>query len=283
MSVERYANGASTTLAEDLDNSEVGVDVASVAGFPTTGNFRILVGTELMIVTGVSGTTFTVVRGAEGTTAAVHSTSDPVTHIVTAQSLYGVFSGLYGCGFRQPIQAASFVWVNQGTASCVDTGTGLSLLAPKGTGTNLRILKKSAPSTPYSISAVIRAFQYTGNYSTIGLCFRESSSSKIHVFGRAAGELSGGTGLYSTKYTNETTYSADYASIAIRDCDPLILRITDDGTYRKCLASPDGVTWIEIHSIGRTDFLTADEIGFFIMVQQNTWDTIAFLAAWEES
>jgi hypothetical protein len=41
-----------------------------------TSQFRVLVGTEIMIVTNVSGTTFTVTRGAEGTTAASHSSGD---------------------------------------------------------------------------------------------------------------------------------------------------------------------------------------------------------------
>jgi hypothetical protein len=71
----------------------------------------------------------------------------------------------------------------------------------------------------------------------------------------------------SRKYTNATTYSADYALIsAISRVSPLVLwlRIADNGTNRICSFSMDGENFIDFHSIGRTDFLTADEVGFFI-------------------
>ena len=58
-----------TTLAEDLDNSETGVDVADETGI-TTDNDVILVGEELMIVTATTDdNTLTVARGHSGTTA----------------------------------------------------------------------------------------------------------------------------------------------------------------------------------------------------------------------
>ena len=69
---EQFKNLASTTLTEDLDASETDVDVASAMGF-SGGDFRILVDSEIMKVTGVSGTTFTVVRGQEGSAAAAHT------------------------------------------------------------------------------------------------------------------------------------------------------------------------------------------------------------------
>ena len=63
---EQFKNLASTTLSGDIDNATTSVGVASAMGF-TGGNFRILVDSEIMLVTGVSGTTFTVVRHQEGT------------------------------------------------------------------------------------------------------------------------------------------------------------------------------------------------------------------------
>jgi hypothetical protein len=55
--------------------------------FPTTGQFRIKIDAELMLVTAVSGTTFTVTRGIEGSTAASHANGATVTHILTAGAL----------------------------------------------------------------------------------------------------------------------------------------------------------------------------------------------------
>ena len=67
------AGALTTTLAEDLDNSETGVDVADETGI-TTDNDVILVGEELMIVTATTDdNTLTVARGHSGTTATTHS------------------------------------------------------------------------------------------------------------------------------------------------------------------------------------------------------------------
>ena len=67
------AGALTTTLAEDLDNSETGVDVADETGI-TTDNDVILVGEELMLVTATTDdNTLTVTRGHSGTTATTHS------------------------------------------------------------------------------------------------------------------------------------------------------------------------------------------------------------------
>jgi hypothetical protein len=99
MAVELLANLAASALSADITStSATTLTVTSATGFPAavtgTSQFRILIGTEIMIVTNVSGTTFTVTRGAESTTAATHSSGDPVTHVVTA----GVFQAMFGGG-----------------------------------------------------------------------------------------------------------------------------------------------------------------------------------------
>ncbi len=67
------AGALTTTLAEDLDNSETAVDVADETGI-TTDNDVILVGEELMLVTATTDdNTLTVARGHSGTTATTHS------------------------------------------------------------------------------------------------------------------------------------------------------------------------------------------------------------------
>ena len=67
------AGALTTTLAEDLDNSETGVDVNDETGI-TTDNDVILVGDELMLVSATTDdNTLTVTRGHSGTTATTHS------------------------------------------------------------------------------------------------------------------------------------------------------------------------------------------------------------------
>jgi len=73
---------AVTKIAEALDNSEVGVDVADVLGFPATAPYTVRVDSEWMRVTAGAGTTtWTVTRGYASTTAATHLISTPIYHV----------------------------------------------------------------------------------------------------------------------------------------------------------------------------------------------------------
>lgn len=84
--VETYANTAQTTVVSDAGGSTI--TVASASGFPTSGRYRIVVGSEIMLVTGGQGTTtWNVSRGQEGTSTASHTNGTPVTQVLTAGSL----------------------------------------------------------------------------------------------------------------------------------------------------------------------------------------------------
>ena len=85
--MEQFSNNAQTTLSGGIDNVVTSLTVASASGFPTSGNFRIIIDGEILLVTAVSGTTFTVTRGAEGTAATSHGSGSSVTHVITAASL----------------------------------------------------------------------------------------------------------------------------------------------------------------------------------------------------
>jgi hypothetical protein len=85
---EQFANLAATTLAAAITStSQTTIQVASTTNFPSSGNFRIVVGTELLLVTAVSGQNWTATRGVEGTVAATYAIGAPITHVLTAASL----------------------------------------------------------------------------------------------------------------------------------------------------------------------------------------------------
>jgi hypothetical protein len=84
---EVFKNNASTTLNGAINNSVTSVTVTDGSVFPSTGNFRVLVDTEIMHVTARSTNTLTVNRGVESTTAASHSNLAVITHIVTEDGL----------------------------------------------------------------------------------------------------------------------------------------------------------------------------------------------------
>jgi hypothetical protein len=85
MALEQIANSAASTLsAAIVSTSATTFTVANGTVFPSVGNFRVIIDSEIMICTSRSGNTLTVTRGQEGTTAATHLNAAPVTHVLTA-------------------------------------------------------------------------------------------------------------------------------------------------------------------------------------------------------
>lgn len=190
--IEQFANDAESTLDGDIDDSVTSLDIASIGAFPTTGQFRIRIDDELLLVTAVSGITFTVTRGVEGTTADSHTDTTSVVHVLTKAArekwrednvgsdtlanrpaagrtgaLFIPSDGLsiqrdsgaawmsFGPVFRQiqPPVVSDFTWVNQEGATAVDQGGTILLTDPEHNGIDARLLVKAAPSTPYTITA----------------------------------------------------------------------------------------------------------------------------------
>ena len=70
-----------TTLNGAIDASTTTIVLTSAVQFPSTGTSFVLIGTEMIQYTGISGNTLTgVTRGARGTTAASHSNGATVTN-----------------------------------------------------------------------------------------------------------------------------------------------------------------------------------------------------------
>lgn len=71
---------AKTTLNGAINDSVTSLTPTSLSFAPTAPQFKILIDSELMLVTGVSGTTYTVTRNYNGTTAAAHSNGATIWH-----------------------------------------------------------------------------------------------------------------------------------------------------------------------------------------------------------
>lgn len=186
------------------------------------------------------------------------------------------------------VSAIPTTWVNQGS-STIGTNTNGSIAlvgAATGTGANIVAQVKTAPATPYTITAYFNpSFIQYKPFLSFGLCFRDSASGKFHLFDFVGvTTLALGSQMRSTKFTNATTFSADYIN---RHMLPLSwLRITDDGANRICSFGTDGEHWIQFHSIGRTDFLTANQVGFVVGTENNAvpnFNVIGNVLRWVET
>jgi hypothetical protein len=100
--VTTLASSISSTTATSITTN------AAAAGDLLGGSFRILIDSEIMLVTaGQSGTTWTVVRGVEGSTAATHSSSASIYHVFTAAGLRAASAG------RQAVRNAALGFTDQ--------------------------------------------------------------------------------------------------------------------------------------------------------------------------
>lgn len=184
--------------------------------------------------------------------------------------------------FTAPSLSAPTTWVNQGGASVDTTYGGIYLTAPAGAGDNIRARVKTAPATPYVVTAAFLMNYPAVNYPSAGLLFRDSASGKIATlsFGASATYYSLGV----SKFTNATTFSANYAAVAWWSAFGVVwLRIADNGTNRICSYSADGQHWQALHTVGRTDFLTADQVGFYANANNATYPADMTLLSWKET
>ena len=200
---EIFKNLANTTLNGDHDDTTTSISVASAMGF-TTGDFRILIDSEIMKVTSVSGTTLTVSRHQEGTAAASHANGTAVYHVLTAGALdahdqndlasYDTFANRPAAGtpgriflptdglflerdngstwdkfgpiwpMTPPLAADFPTWVNQSTAAFVDNKGAPFLSTPNTNSLNLRCRLKTYPTPPFTVEMA-----YIPNANSVGV------------------------------------------------------------------------------------------------------------------
>jgi len=294
---EQFANNATTTLDGAINASVTSLNVTSASGFPTTGNFRIVIGSEIMLVTAVSTNTFTVTRGYESSTAASHADNADVIQSVTAGALTTFLSDSvpYARDSSRPIlnkivnaagtilDSTDFTWVNQGGASVSDLDSGgIHLSCPAASSNNIRALYKSAPSTPYSVRCGFTPFLHSDSTCIVGIGFRESSSSKMIIIGSAKIDE-----IAVYKFDDATSFDS---SLFARVSWPMArnlqwLEIEDDGTDLYFRTGVDGINYFDIVDEARGTFFTTgpDQVLFYGNTNNATYPVGITVCAWEES
>lgn len=180
---------------------------------------------------------------------------------------------------KRPV-LGDFTAVNQGGATISDARGALEVVAPVSSGDNLRIWKKAEPATPYTVTMAVVPTFIGENYVAAGLGWRESSSGKVANISLG---YSTGFQLAANKWTNATTFSANYKSAAHPGHGPIWLRIQVTGGNRLLFVSSDGFNFVQFHTISETDFLTPDEILFFINVNNTSHAAAMTVIHWEQA
>lgn len=250
MATEQLANNISTTLSGSINNSVTALSLTSATGFPSSGNFRIFIDSEIMTVTARSGTTLTVTRGAEGTTAASHTSGATITVVLTADAMRAyredfnffdtlanqpsaaivnrlykptdfpvlkrdtgsVWTSMYGLSIDLTTpDDSSFSWVNQGSAT-VDTSKYGTYLesVTNGNADNFRHRVKTHSSPKKYTIGFTLHFQSDATGGG-GIVFRESSTSKFTSM-TIWGNASNLIKVFVENWTNNTTISGSVGS-----------------------------------------------------------------------
>ena len=297
------ASGDGGYLTNDVHDGYSVYEVIAAPSTPSAGSIRLYakdkVGTAELFYknsAGVERDLSLLASGSSGGGSTTYTSTvgnEPTTGLATGD-LYLESNGLAleryttsGWGRWGPIYkltpppTSGWTWVNQGTAA-VDTTYGGIYISQAAVAADLQHLYvRPVPSGAYTITAMLLINLPYGLFTGAGLTFRESSSGKIHTFGVRWLSTTQFV-IAGFKWTNATTFSASYFEQSHQQ-SIIWFRIADDGSNRICSVSSDGQHWIARHTIGRTDFLTADQVGIFINSNSANVPIGMNLLSWEQT
>lgn len=164
----------------------------------------------------------------------------------------GLFSSLLS---TTPTAASTgfTTWVNQGgTATRTDLSTGLGIFETTSqAGDQWRELVQSAPTAPYTITALIFYNSLsTGTSAAGGIGWRDSASGKIQL---ATLRFNSTNWQYAVvNYTNPTTFSGTAAGNFNSAPNYAWFKIRDDGTNVTFSISQDGAQWMQAYTVAKS-------------------------------
>jgi hypothetical protein len=297
--MEQLQNSASTTLNGAINSSVTSVTVTDGSVFPASGNFRILVESEIMIVTARTSNTLTVTRGAESTTAASHSSGVSVEHVYTKGSVEQILNDYYQVGgYASRPATPRKGTIYQATDLCharwFYNGTNWDLIHPSyvpysdridfsgwtalniGTGTftdkngichinrasasDVAGYYKALPTAPYKLTLYYDPVPYRENTRTqIFLGVRENATGKLRIMAHAASNTNTNQFCYES-WTNATTFSANVLTAKLGHFGRGWMRFEDDNTNWKLSYSKDGMNFSPFFTETRNTGFTADKV-----------------------
>ncbi len=204
-----------TTLTANITTSQTSLSVNSSTPFPISGlpstTFRVMIGSEILLVTAASGTgnkTWTVQRGMDGTTAATHS-SGATVGLVTGPPLYGIY------GVTTTSGSQNWPWPN-------DSGTTLSnylttkVYIPVSAGSTARLLQ----TTDAAYQRIMRLYNWNyvvDNYNPAGTGANYPGTTpcdwRVRFFGTNDNTKLFNTSTGSFNIPGNSTYTINYNEI----------------------------------------------------------------------
>jgi len=305
MARERIENGSVTALNGTINASVTTVAVTDSSVFSPLPQFRIIIDSEIMLVTGISGNNLTVVRGSESSTAAAHSDGATIAQIITRDGIRTLqrdwnnpfFDDSNGVphqllddvgGVLVSTDFTNINFAGSGVTTKTDMSQGSILLnkLAQTAGSNFGLMVKAAPTAPWiwTVGLIPNLLAVTASdFPSCGVCVHENVSGEFYHFQQSAIAVSKQVSV--DKYASPTaaataflagdTWSGAYGATWFQ--------VEDDNVDLIFRISADGINFIEVGREARTTFLTPDEIGISINNDANPIAIQATLVAWDES
>lgn len=285
MAHEKFKNNATTTLSGSVNNSSDPVTVAVVSAslFPTTGNFHIKIDSEILLVTGVSGTNFTAVRAREGTTIASHSSGAAVKLVLTNESLDNTINDrflvgiadnytaeaakLYQCSdvpvavinqthlIRSPYMPihtwdeTTYTWFSQGGSTVSKKSDfAAAFTIPHTAGEQLRgmfVAFSGSITIDAWFDACLIATPFA-SYNLFGVTLGNGSNAKKYVSRIMTNPGTSGMNVIGQYFTDDTTATATPGQYDLFPGNPVCLRLAYDsgGNTVDFAVSTDGINFL---------------------------------------
>ena len=310
MALETQTNLASTTLNGGINNSTTTVVVTTGSVFPATGNFRILIDSEIMLATARATNTLTVTRAQEGTAAVSHSDLAVVTGPLTAGSLNQILADLSQSGDFASVPAAAksgliylpsdadlftrdngstldyyaplkkftppvlgdFTWLSQGSSTAVSTFGGIKVSVPAdaSAGVNLRVLHKSK-TPPYKVTGYFIFNQSSQSFQSCGMGFYDPTGGRLVSMHFIVFDYDFSY-VEVCRWANTTTFTSAPAYSFLNSAGIAIgwMQVEHDSTNLIFRISNNGVDWITVYSEGKTAYLANDPTKVMFYGRNNT-------------
>ena len=186
-----------------------------------------------------------------------------------------------------------FSWVNQGSATVDITHGGIHLSAPLSATTELRCrtMTLSPAADNFTLSAGFLMLTFAVDSQACGLFLRDSGSGKLITFqfnvsfgvGGGAPATSGSSaGLSIEVRTYDGVSTLNTVLFSQQILYPMLFMTIHQATSGLATfsVSTNGQHFEDVFSMTATDFLTADEVGFFANDESNTYDAQMTLLHW---
>ncbi len=183
-----------------------------------------------------------------------------------------------------PPAVSAWEQVNWGNSSADDTKGPLIMKSQVSGGQTLRALQLTAPTAPYTVTALLSCdnrYQWP-SWMGCGIGVRDSATGRSVMFGPSNADT--GNGISLMRWVSPTGYMNSYFADSTFFTNPIWLRIQDDGMNLNFFYSVLGVegTWMQRFTVSRSDFLaTPDKICVILYQEHGSVQSSATLWSWE--